>query len=157
MWSHVVHVFSHHTNIYSRQVARFILSNVFQIFRYVCCKWFHLNVCNVGNGYTRGFQVFLVYCKCFRRMLQVFQLFQTYVANVFSRCCKSKYGCCTYCSGSHLLQLLGLPACAWVWKGRERDTVRAQIETKHRKTHRVVRDMVRVWDTERRGPSREAA
>ena len=79
------------------------------MFSYVCCKYFHLDVC---NGYTRGFKFFLVFYKCFRRMLQVFQLFWMYVANVFSRCCKSKYGCCTCCSGSHLLQLLGLPACA---------------------------------------------
>jgi hypothetical protein len=99
-----------------------IYMQVFQMFPYVCCKWFHLNVFNVGNGYTRGFQVFLVYHKCFRHMLQVFQLFRTYVANVFSRCYKSKYGCCTCCSGSHLLQLLGLPACVWVWRRRERDT-----------------------------------
>jgi hypothetical protein len=42
---------------------------VFQMFSYVCCKWFHLNVC---NGYTRGFQVFS----------GVSQVFQTYVANV---------------------------------------------------------------------------
>jgi hypothetical protein len=38
------------------------------------------------------FQVFLVFCKCFRRMLQIFELFRTYAASVSSRCCKSKLG-----------------------------------------------------------------
>jgi hypothetical protein len=33
-----------------------------------------------------------VFCKCFRRMLQVFHLFQTYVASVSSGCCKSRSG-----------------------------------------------------------------
>jgi hypothetical protein len=33
-----------------------------------------------------------VFSLCFGRMLQVFQLFRTYVANVSSRRCKSKFG-----------------------------------------------------------------
>jgi hypothetical protein len=33
-----------------------------------------------------------VFSSCFRRMMQVFQLFQTYVANVSFRCCKSRLG-----------------------------------------------------------------
>jgi len=44
------------------------------------------------NGYTRVFKFFLLFCKCFERMLQVFPLFRTYVAIVSSRCCKSKSG-----------------------------------------------------------------
>jgi hypothetical protein len=35
---------------------------------------------------------------------------------------------------SSLLQLLGQPACAWMWRGREPDIVRAQIETEQRGT-----------------------
>jgi hypothetical protein len=31
-----------------------------------------------------------VFCKCFRRMLQVFQLFGMYIAIVSSRCCKNR-------------------------------------------------------------------
>ena len=100
------------------------------MFSYVCCKYFYLDVC---NGYTRGFKFFLVFYKCFRRMLQVFQLFRTYVANVFSRCCKSRSSVAHVAMwpiyNSRLLQLLGPPACAWVWRGCEQETVQAQIET----------------------------
>jgi len=103
---------------------------VFQMFSYVCCKYFYLDVC---NGYTRGFKFFLVFYKCFRRMLQVFQLFRTYVANVFSRCCKSRSSVAHVAMwpiySSCLLQLLGPPACTWVWRGCEQETVPTQIET----------------------------
>jgi hypothetical protein len=47
------------------------------------------------------FKFFLAFRKCFRRMLQVFQLFWMYVANVFSICCKSIL-CYTCCNGTHL-------------------------------------------------------
>jgi hypothetical protein len=43
---------------------------------------FYLHVAYVCNGYTRVFKFFLVFCKYFRRMLQVFQLFRMYVASV---------------------------------------------------------------------------
>jgi hypothetical protein len=33
---------------------------------------------------------------CFKCMLQMLHLFQTYVASVLSRCCKSRFGCCIY-------------------------------------------------------------
>jgi hypothetical protein len=64
-----------------------IYMEVFQMFSYVCCKWFHPNVC---NSYTRGFQVFQlfsqvfqayvasvfkVFRKCFMHMLQVFRMY----------------------------------------------------------------------------------
>jgi len=45
-----------------------------------------------------------VFSWCFRRMLQVFQLFQMYVASVSSRCCQSRSWFCTCCSGTHLQQ-----------------------------------------------------
>jgi hypothetical protein len=32
--------------------------------------------------------------SCLKRMFQVFHLFQTYIANVSSRCFKSRSGCC---------------------------------------------------------------
>jgi hypothetical protein len=40
--------------------------------------------------------------SCFRRMLQVFQLFRTYVANVSSRCCKSRFGITHVAVGNHV-------------------------------------------------------
>jgi hypothetical protein len=33
---------------------------------------------------------------CFKCMIQMFHLFQTYVASVLSECCKSRSGCCIY-------------------------------------------------------------
>jgi hypothetical protein len=33
---------------------------------------------------------FLVFCKCFKRILQVYQLFWKYVASVLPRCCKNR-------------------------------------------------------------------
>jgi hypothetical protein len=33
---------------------------------------------------------------CFKCIFQMFHLFQTYVASVLSKCCKSKSGCCLY-------------------------------------------------------------
>ena len=54
-------------------------------------------------------------------MLQVFQLFRTYVASVSSRCYKSRSGVAHVAvgpiCGSHLLQLLGSSVCVWVWRG----------------------------------------
>jgi hypothetical protein len=46
-----------------------IYMQVFRMFSYVCCKCFHLDVC---NGCTRGFKFFLMFL----------QVFQTNVANV---------------------------------------------------------------------------
>jgi hypothetical protein len=76
---------------------------------------------------------------CFRCMLQVFQVFRTYVANVSPRCCKSRPDV------AHIVVDLSIadaccklpvpPACAWVWRGREkqaRKTMRAQIKTERR-------------------------
>jgi len=58
------------------------------VFSYVCCKCFYLDVAIFCNAYTRVFKVLLVFCKCFRRMLQVFQLFRTYIISVSSECYK---------------------------------------------------------------------
>ena len=61
------------------------VASVYQVFSGVAC---------VSSGYCICLQwllsVFYVFCKCFRRMLQVFQLFWTYVASVLSECCKSR-------------------------------------------------------------------
>ena len=97
-----------------------------------CFIWvlhmFHTYVASVSSGccvcFTHMLQVFYldvayvfamathVFSWSFRRMLQVFQLFWTYVANVFSGYCKSRYGV-TYVverpiCNSRLLQLLGV-------------------------------------------------
>jgi hypothetical protein len=53
---------------------------------------FHFNNC-IGLQWLHAcFQVFQVFCKCFRHTLQGFQLFWTYVVNVSSGCCKSRLG-----------------------------------------------------------------
>ena len=61
------------------------------------------------------FLVFNICSKCFN-------LFWTYVVSVLSRCCKNRSGVACVAVGpicsSHMLQLLGPPACAWVWRGR---------------------------------------
>jgi hypothetical protein len=59
---------------------------------------------------------------CFKRMLQVFHLFQTYVASVSSRCFKSRSGRAHVSSAATALQLLGHRA--WV-------TVQAPEAGKH--------------------------
>jgi hypothetical protein len=50
-----------------------------------CWRWSY-------NGYICVFKFFLVFCKCFKRILQVFQMFRTYVTGVSSECCKSRSG-----------------------------------------------------------------
>jgi len=116
--------------------------------RFECCIYMHVT------------SVCFKYFRCFIRMLQVFYLniayglqwLQTCFPGVLDVCCK----CFNYFRhmlqvfhldvaivdlgvphvaveaiySSHLLQLLGLPACAWVWRGT----------------------MVRVRDTKRHGP-----
>jgi hypothetical protein len=69
-----------------------IYMQVFQVFLYVHCKCFILMFAYDCNGYTRVFKFFFVFCKCFRRLLPVFQLFRMYVASVSSGCCKSRSG-----------------------------------------------------------------
>jgi hypothetical protein len=52
---------------------------------------FHLDICMFLQWLHMCFQVFfLVFCKCFRRILQVYQLFWEYVASVLPRCCKNR-------------------------------------------------------------------
>jgi hypothetical protein len=40
---------------------------------------------------------------CFKLMFQMFHIFQTYVANVLSGCCKSRSGCCIH---MHVVSIL---------------------------------------------------
>jgi hypothetical protein len=78
--------------------------NVSPVFSEACCKCVCFRCCVY---FTYMLQVFLsrcciclqwlfkcfqMLCKCFRHVLQMFQLFQTYVASVSSGCCKSKSG-----------------------------------------------------------------
>jgi hypothetical protein len=57
----------------------YIYASVSSVF--ICTlQLFSFGSYNVCNGYTRVFKFFLVFFKCFRHMLQVFQLFWTYVA-----------------------------------------------------------------------------
>ena len=66
----------------------YIYANVPGVF--ICMlQVFHLYVC---NGYKHVFKFFLVFCKCFRRMLQVFHLFIMYIVSVSSGCCKNRSG-----------------------------------------------------------------
>jgi hypothetical protein len=64
--------------------------------------------------------MFAMIFKCFRRMLQVFQLFLTYVACVLSRCYKSRSGCYTCCeqateagAGEAVPWPQAVPTCTW--------------------------------------------
>lgn len=75
--------------------------------------------------FAMAFQVFFGICNCFRCMLQVFQLFQTYAARVSSGCCKSRSGVthvamgptCRSCWGA-AEQVQTVPrACAWEAEG----------------------------------------
>jgi hypothetical protein len=107
------------------------------------------------NGYT------CVFPRVFRHMFQAFQLFWTYVANVFSRCCKSRSGVAhvvmdLICS-SRLAAAAGHACMRVVWMGREQqvqETIRAQIESVG---YRVVTDTERAPDTKWRGTPREAS
>jgi hypothetical protein len=54
----------------------------------------------------------MCFCKCFRRLWQVFQPFRMNLANVSSGCFKSRSGCCTCCKVTHLSQPLAAPAWA---------------------------------------------
>ena len=97
---------------------------------YVCCKCFIW----ILHMFCNGYHAIHVFSWCFRRILQVFQLFWTYVASISSRCCKNRYDVAHVVVGptcrSRLLQLLGLCGCAWEQRGRERqarETEQAQI------------------------------
>ena len=79
-------------------------------------------------------------------MLQAFQLIRTYVACVSSRCYKSRFGVAYVVVrpiySSHLLKLLGPPACAWMWRGHYGAA-----------TGHEARATVRARDMEQRGPT----
>jgi hypothetical protein len=129
-------------------------------FIYITCtlQVFHLDVAKVDLdvAYTCMLQAYVssvsgvsyTCCKCFIRMLHMFamtfkcfpgvlQVFQTYIANVSSGCCKSRASVAHVAMGSacrsHLLQLLGDVQATWVccWGADERAQTGA-------------------WDTERR-------
>jgi hypothetical protein len=104
-----------HLDVAKSRFGCCIYIQVFQVFSYVRCKCYHLDVAMFCNGYTHAFKFFFMFCKCFkfRRMLQVFQLFRTYVTNVLSGCftCGMGSTCC-----SRLVQLLERSqAGAYVW------------------------------------------
>jgi hypothetical protein len=96
---------------------------------HLCCKcfiWmlhmFHAYVASVSSRCCICFAMAThVFSSCFRCIFQMFQQFRTYVANVSSRCCKNRSSIAHVAVGpicsSRLLQLMGLPACAWVWRG----------------------------------------
>jgi hypothetical protein len=48
--------------------------------------------------YTHLFKCFKCLCMCFKRMLQVFQLFQKYIVIILSKYFKSRSGCYTCCN-----------------------------------------------------------
>jgi hypothetical protein len=111
---------------------------------HICCKCFYLDVVYVFAIATHvSFLVFYVCCNCFN-------LFLTYVASVSSRYCKSRSSVIHVVVGpicsSHLLQLLGPPACVWVWKGCHDAATR----------HGAARATMRAQDMVRREPTREA-
>jgi hypothetical protein len=56
---------------------------------YVCLKVFHLHVAYVCNDFQMFFRRF---CKCFRRLFQVFHLSFLYVSTVASGCFKIRSG-----------------------------------------------------------------
>jgi hypothetical protein len=60
---------------------------------HLCCKCFirMLHMFHIDVAYILQW-LHTYFFSCFWRMLQVFQLFRTYVANVSSRCCKSRSG-----------------------------------------------------------------
>jgi hypothetical protein len=80
--------------VYHLDVAKVDLNVTYiyaiQVFSYICCKCFHLHVAMFAMATHVFFKFSIVFCKCFRCMLQVFQLFWTYVASVLSECCKSR-------------------------------------------------------------------
>jgi hypothetical protein len=58
-----------------------IYMQMFHVFSYLCCKCFIWMFAYIRNDYTHVFKYFFgVFCKCFKRMLQVFELFRTYIA-----------------------------------------------------------------------------
>jgi hypothetical protein len=85
-----MYVASVSSGYYKNRSGCCIYIQVFQVFSYVYCKCFHLDVAMFCDGYTHAFKYFLVFCKCFKRMLQVFQLFRTYVVSVSSGYYKSR-------------------------------------------------------------------
>jgi hypothetical protein len=97
-----------------------------------CCIFFMHMFGNASSKYSICFTHILQ--VCFIRMLQVFQLIQTYIASVLSRCCKSRYSVAyvavrLICS-SHLLQACSYWACLHARGCGGGTTVRAQ-DTKH--------------------------
>jgi hypothetical protein len=85
-----------------------VAMQVFRVFSYVCCKCFIWMFAMATHMFSRFFWCF---CKCFKRMLQVFQLFWTYVASISSGCCKIYQDFANVTMGlicrSCMLQLLG--------------------------------------------------
>jgi hypothetical protein len=55
-------------------------------------QMFHLDVSNVDLSVAHVAMTIHTCCNRYTRMFQVFHRFQTYVANVYSGCFKSRYG-----------------------------------------------------------------
>jgi hypothetical protein len=76
-----IYVASVLSRCYKSRFGCCIYIQVFQMFLYVYCKCFHLNVYNICNVYTRGF-------KFFYGVLLVFQTYVASVSTVSDVCCK---------------------------------------------------------------------
>jgi hypothetical protein len=77
---------------------------------------FYTYITSVSSGCCICFPMAThVFSWCFRRMLQVFQLFRTYVASISSKCCKTRFDVAHVAVEpiyrKRLLQLLGLITC----------------------------------------------
>jgi hypothetical protein len=131
---------------------------------HLCCKcWmlhmFHTYVASVSSRCHIFAIAIYVFSSCFKRMLQVFQM---YVVNILSRCCKSRtsvvhIAVVSICS-SRLLQLSSTPACTWYARGVSGKRGKwAQIEAERRGTrsnagHGAAWDTMWPQDTERHEP-----
>jgi hypothetical protein len=107
------------SSVFRRMLQVFFLDVAYV--SHICCKRF---IWMLHVFLQWPLSVFMYFCKCFRRMLYVFQLFHTYVAiaSVLSECCKSRSDVAHVAIGptcrSHLLQLLGRRhTCVWEVEG----------------------------------------
>jgi hypothetical protein len=84
-----------------------------------CCMYFIWMLHIFYNCFSSVFRCFY---KCFRRMMQVFQVFRTYFANILFGCFKSRSGVVSLSSlpiASPRCLLLLLVMFGSVWVGRE--------------------------------------
>jgi hypothetical protein len=123
--------------VFYLDVAKYILMLHIHAYCKRMFQVFYMYVVSVLSGcYIYFAMTTHMFFWCFRRMLQVFQLFRTYGASISSRCYKSRSNIAHVALGptyhSHLLHLLGPCVCVWERRGREwqaQETKQAQIET----------------------------